>query len=114
MFAADNGGILHKYLEEEKTAKNYKVSLEILGQEKGELESKLHLTKEKLAQTERELTVTKEEHKAEKSKLEEAFQGLKGYFPNLFTSTPAGAPNKSFQGPGLFVHGTGVSGSRRN
>ncbi|XP_062589146.1 uncharacterized protein LOC134250819 isoform X3 [Saccostrea cucullata] len=102
MFAADNGGILHKYLEEEKTAKNYKVSLEILGQEKGELESKLHLTKEKLAQTERELTVTKEEHKAEKSKLEEAFQGLKG------------APNKSFQGPGLFVHGTGVSGSRRN
>ncbi|XP_062569517.1 uncharacterized protein LOC134231570 isoform X2 [Saccostrea cucullata] len=111
---ADNGGILHKYLEEEKTAKNYKVSLEKLEQEKGELESQLRFTKEKLAQTERELTVTKEEHKAEKSKLEEAFQGLKGHFPNLFTSTPAGAPNKSFQGPGLFVHGTGVSGSRRN
>ncbi|XP_062569521.1 paramyosin-like isoform X6 [Saccostrea cucullata] len=116
-YQPDNGGILHKYLEEEKTAKNYKVSLEKLEQEKGELESQLRFTKEKLAQTERELTVTKEEHKAEKSKLEEAFQGLKGHFPNLFTSTPAdfaGAPNKSFQGPGLFVHGTGVSGSRRN
>ncbi|XP_062572983.1 restin homolog isoform X17 [Saccostrea cucullata] len=74
---ADNGSILHKYLEEEKTSKHYKVSLEVMGQEKEEVESQLHYTKEKLAQTEREVIITKEEHKAEKSKLEEAFQRLK-------------------------------------
>ncbi|XP_062602917.1 uncharacterized protein LOC134264671 [Saccostrea cucullata] len=83
-------------------------------QESFELKDRCQGLTEELEQSRNESRELREQAEAADGTSENRSFPNQGHFPNLFTSTPAGPPNVSFQGPGFFAHGTGIPGSRRN